>query len=273
MRGAAWSIMLALPGAVYPQVAAPPRAVTSVKPNGTCGYGSARASLTPGHLQLTCTSLRSLIATTYTKGLSTSRRVEVLGGPPWLDKERFDIAIATDAPVKIEDLAGSVMRALLEDRFALKAHRENRDKPVYLLTVLKPSANLQVAKPGNCSAFSYEGDGSIPKGTNLCGYGSVKSRKTGPTINEWYGTTLDQFIGHFLEGQVGRPVLDRTNLSGRYDLRFEFDLPRPANGGDDPPVAADIFTLLREQLGLALKAGRGPVEVVVIDSISRPSPN
>jgi uncharacterized protein (TIGR03435 family) len=98
---------------------------------------------------------------------------------------------------------------------------------------------------------------------------------------EAQGATLDEF-SKVLRVVVGRPVIDKTGITGRFDIRVEFS----REGTDlaaiplkEPPSAADpggppsIFTALQEQLGLKLESGRGPVDTLVIDHIEKPSEN
>ena len=95
------------------------------------------------------------------------------------------------------------------------------------------------------------------------------------------GATLDEF-SKLLRMVLGRPVIDKTGITGRFDLRVEFARegtelaaihlvgPPPASDPAGPP---EIFTALQEQLGLRLESGRGPVDTLVIDHIERPSEN
>lgn len=185
---------------------------------------------------------------------------QVIGGPEWMDKDRFDIdgeIEGTDSPTDHEwKLA---MQHLLEDRFQLKTHSETREMSAYLLTVAKGGPKLQ---PGN-------GDPNVQQ----MGFGGA----VGQTM---YGggknASISDFVGELQRIVLSRPVIDRTGLTGRYDIRIEFTREdQNATGMTElgPDAAPNLFEALEQQLGLKLERGKGPVKVLVIDSVSSPSEN
>lgn len=192
------------------------------------------------------------------------RNFQILGGPGWIDSDKYDIVTKDEAKGPSEADLGKMtdaernefrdrmlgkLQVLLADRFQMKAHRETKELPVYELTVAKGGARLQAAADdgGGSNLSSRRGDDG-------------KSQITGkhfPIAN----------LARFLSGQVGRTVIDKTGLAGKYDFQLNF---APDMGDISGP---SLFTALQEQLGLKLDAQKGPVEVVVIDSVAKASEN
>jgi uncharacterized protein (TIGR03435 family) len=145
-----------------------------------------------------------------------------------------------------------MLQALFTERFNLVAHRETRELPIYVLTVDKGGPKLApTADPANNSTST--GRGSL-KG---------KAMKTAAFAKE-------------LSNSLGQSVVDRTGLTGEYDITLQWD-PEPVSG-TAPETAKlsehpDLFTGIRQQLGLKLEARKGPVEVLVVDQAERPSAN
>src|SRR5262249_24527213 len=107
----------------------------------------------------------------------------------------------------------------------------------------------------------------------LCGRGSYQRDGVRLSVDA-YGVTMSQFAGSTLgRAELGRPVIDRTGLEGRYDVHFDFrsDLAAP-NASETQDSPASIFSAMRE-LGLKLAAGKAPVDVLVVEGISRPTGN
>jgi uncharacterized protein (TIGR03435 family) len=148
-------------------------------------------------------------------------------------------------------LAGLMVQSLVENRFQFKFHRETKELPVYELTVAKNvSPKLPVSKDQN----------------------PVNRRVTRGEIDiEAY--PFATFV-YLLARQLDRVLIDKTNLKGRYDIKLQWSTELKA--GADPSSPSDrpsVFTALQEQLGLKLESAKGPVEVLVIDSVQRPSNN
>jgi uncharacterized protein (TIGR03435 family) len=191
-----------------------------------------------------------------------------LGGPRWLDTDRYDIQATAPGNAGLDQMYGPMTRALLEDRFRLKLHDEARKLPVYNLTVLKNPAKLKPIKDGSCIPIDLKNVLQSPPPPNYCGRNTVTRGPT--TIFDGYGVTVPEFIARALR-MLNRPVIDLTRLTGRFDIHLEFvstDLP---NAGDDS--GPSVFTAVQEQLGLKLSASTGPVEVHVIDHVERPAGN
>jgi uncharacterized protein (TIGR03435 family) len=174
---------------------------------------------------------------------------QIAGAPPWLDTDRYDIEAKTGRPEKITPKQmPQLMQELLGERFHLKFHRETREISVYALTVAKGGPKLKLAA---------EGEGA--------GMNTHPRSKTSQAVAT--ATSMD-LLAKYLGNRLGRIVVDKTGLSGDYDFTLEW-APDAAADSTAPP----LVTALREQLGLRLESQKAPVEVLVIDAISRPSEN
>jgi uncharacterized protein (TIGR03435 family) len=229
---------------------------------------------------------------------------QISGGPGWLASDRFDIVAKIEAGVQDAMPAGPpapgqpptplqlMIRSLLAERFKLAAHTETKDQPIYALVLarsdgrlgpdLKKSdtdcAALMAAMRGRGPGRSMPPPGPPQPGERMpCGI------RIGPGNMAVGGMTLAQFansLGMF----VGRVVLDRTGLTGNYDVNLTWtpdqmpqrgpgtpaDQPIRINGVDIDPNGPSIFTAVQEQLGLKLDSQRGPVEMLVIDRAEHP---
>jgi uncharacterized protein (TIGR03435 family) len=216
----------------------------------------------------------------------------MLGGPPWLASDFYELTAKADGNAHRAEMEGPMLRALLEERFKVKVHKESRDTPVYALTVAKSNSKLQPVKEGGCLPYDTDHwlDMRAPVKSSdpeYCGTAMVTASDRGTMIVHYYGVTTAELAGRMLVSYVDRPIIDKTGLTGRYDIRLEFvmgdapagmvflngvpvtDLPKPS---DDSP-GPSIFTALQEQLGLKLTPDRGPIEVLVIDQAEKPSDN
>jgi len=265
--------------------------VASIKP-ASPGAGPGRTlMLVPGGgLRANNVTLRMLIAFAY-----DVKDFEISGAPNWLNSERYDINAKPDAPdepASNTDLARMTahqgqafqnrvrqrLQALLADRFQLKIHRESKESPMYALVVAKNGPKLKEAAPREPppgqNAPEPPGRGS-PNGP-FRGLRMGRGQLTGG------GATL-AMLANVLSNQLGRSVVDKTELKGEYDFTLEWT-PEPGQGppfGTPPPDAApppdvsgpSIFTALQEQLGLRLESAKGPVEILVVDHAEKPDEN
>lgn len=222
----------------------------SIKPNSS-GVTARSFSIRPGQLAATNVTVRHVMWNAY--GV---RDDEIIGGPGWLATDRFDI-IATIGGNPTQSETRQMLRNLLADRFKLKVHSAIQEVPIYALVVARPDGKLgPKLRPaeGPCAEGRVGGPGGG------CGFkvgtGSMAGRNATPAR-----------IAGELAGFVGRRVIDRTGLTTGFDIELEWS---PDFQNDAGP---SIFTAVQEQLGLKLESTRGPVEVVVIDSVERPSEN
>jgi len=191
---------------------------------------------------------------------------QIVDGPDWLASARVDIdARASESgPPGVQLLER--LQSLLEQRFMLRAHREQRERPVYALVRANSNAALGPGlRPTACPDLPEDLARQRPCANISTGNGRMTLR----------GMPLDQFLP-FLAPQVSRVVVDRTALAGRYDIELAWTPDMPASNGIDAsadPNGVSIFTAVQEQLGLRLEPARAPVDVLVIEHIEQPGPN
>jgi uncharacterized protein (TIGR03435 family) len=245
--------------------------VTSVKPNRT-GDRSSRFQLLPGgRFVATNTTVRALLQAAYRFDFLP---FQVVGGPSWLDSERFDVEGRGGTSASPADV-DAMVRLLLVTRFKMAYAKETRDMPVYHLLVRgdgRPGPQLRPAsKPCDRTPISVNVPAPDPNAPPRCG-----ARFTRGTLGqkiEGVGATLDE-LAQRLSGPVQRIVVNRTGLAGAFDYELEFtpdNNQAAANAGADTGLA--LFTALQEQLGLRLESARGPVDVLVVQSAERPEEN
>jgi uncharacterized protein (TIGR03435 family) len=195
---------------------------------------------------------------------------QILGGPPWLSSERFDIDAKVDDAVaaQLEKLSydqsnlirQKMVRQLLADRFKLAVHTETKEFPVYALMVAKGGPKLTASKD------SGKGTGTSSNNGRL-------------TATDMTMTKLAQALTQILSREVGRIVIDNTGLQGKYDLALTWSPDNHsanftnASADNTAPLGPSIFTAVKEQLGLKLESTKAPVEVLVIDHIEPPTEN
>jgi len=208
---------------------------------------------------------------------------QIIGGPDWIRSDRFDINAKMNAaiPTITYQEVQLMVRSLLEDRFQLKWHQEMRELPVYNLVVAKgglkmrPSGDQTPPDPNHADLFfdSIEArSASLPRGAVRLATGPDSSALIGNSARIASLVTL-------LQGQADRIVFDRTDLKELFDFDLLFSnevkVPRAANDGaldSGGQTAPSLFTAIQE-LGLRLEPSKAPLEVVVIDSVQRPSEN
>jgi uncharacterized protein (TIGR03435 family) len=253
---------------------APIYAVASIRPvQGGDSSQQVTFRYTPDGMIAKNMTLQLLIRTAY--GVYDS---QIVGAPNWLDATEYDIEAKTDdseaetlqrlgvAEAKLE--RQHMLQALLADRFKLIVHHESREGPLFVLVVARDGPKFQRSGPdtdGSAGPKLVEGNGKL----------IFHDAPIAPLV-----TMLSQ--------QLGRIVLDKTGLKGKYDFALqwtpdEFDLPasdgiassQQGNEGASSAVSTggSIFTALQEDLGLKLESTKGPVDVIVIDHVEEPSEN
>jgi bla regulator protein blaR1 len=214
-----------------------------------------------GGLTATGVTLKMLIMNAY-----SIAAYQISGAPNWVGTERWDIEAKTEGvqgflpPAQFNVL----LRHLIEERFQIKSHRKSKKLPAYALVVTRTGSKLT----------PHLAD-STARPTDRFGFGSATFSNM-PVVDLARQLTLD----------LGRPVLDRTGLAGRFDFSLEWT-PASNEGGADafglppraePPSPVDsnkpsLFTALEEQLGLKLESTKSPVDILVIDRVERASEN
>ena len=252
--------------------------VASIRPNKS-GDNMTRMMIKPDGLSATGATLDMLIQNAY--GV---RYFQISSSPSWFKSERYDIEAKMDSSV-VEQLrklsddqreaeTRRMLRALLADRFQLKLHSDTKELPVYALIIAKNGPKLQVARPGDTYPNGFKG----PDGGGGAGVMFMEG-SGGPVRGQ--GIPISNLV-HLLSQQLGRTVLDKTGLTGKYDFTLQWT-PDESQGPPGPPgmdaapppdsLGPSIFTAIQEQLGLKLESQKGPVEILVIDHAERASEN
>jgi uncharacterized protein (TIGR03435 family) len=270
--------------------------VASVKTNKSGPMMSMMRPI-PSEFRMTNIPMRILIMQAYRLS-----NYQLVGGPGWLDSERFDI-VAKAPSGSPPDQTMLMLRGLLADRFKLKVHGETREAQIYALVMARNDGRLgpKLSKSADdCEKILAErraaaqaaragGAGPVPftmPGPNEKPVCTMSMRPTPvpngpPLMNLRAGGQPIQLLVSQLSSMVNRRVVDRTGLSGLYDFELQFSMQSvfgglnttPA-GGTTPTAPIDdgptIFDAVRE-LGMKLESERGPVEHLVIDSVERPT--
>jgi uncharacterized protein (TIGR03435 family) len=235
--------------------------VATIKPTAPNPSGRWIRMVTAHELGAHNQQARNLLA--YAFNLSPQA---VLGGPDWVDSERYDILAKTSGekrPVLEQQMA--ILRALLIDRFKLTIHREQKELPIFTLTVARGGAKL---KPTTVSPDS------TPEGPPALIFSVTPSTIRLPARY----ATMAEFASVLQRAALERTVVDRTGLTGRYDFDFAFTPDESLFGGafgnpTENVTEPGLMAAIEQQLGLKLTATRGSVEALVIDHIERPSAN
>jgi uncharacterized protein (TIGR03435 family) len=241
--------------------------VVSIKHN-TSGLPGFSGGLVPGgRLEFVNTPAARLIRLAYPTQTS-----ELVGAPDWVMSERYDVTAVTNPQTTRAEIQ-QMLKALLAERFRLVVHQETRERPTFSLVLARSDRRLgpQIRRIDlDCAAVEAANRKNEPvplaaNGAPPCGIFQQGS------IYKAGGITMALFSQE-LSSAAGRVVVDRTGLTGNYELTLRYSTQTPAGSGsaDDPP---SIFTALQEQLGLKLEPSSTPVPVLVIDQVDHPTPN
>jgi uncharacterized protein (TIGR03435 family) len=233
--------------------------VATVKRN-TSGDANSGSRVRPGGISISNMTIKDVLMWAY-----QIRGFQLSGGPGWIDSEQYDIEAKppsnTDPQQQI-----LMLQTLLRDRFSLELHRETKMLPVYELTIAK--GGMKLKDEGNC--ISLEPGQKLEQGQKIsdtCGYNMLGRGRFDAT-----STSMGD-LAKYLSPVLGRQVVDKTGVSGRFPVHLTF-IPDVAAVPDDPGNhGPSIFTAVQEQLGLKLDSAKGPVEVLVIDHVEHPSEN
>jgi uncharacterized protein (TIGR03435 family) len=267
--------LLALAACALPAQTTPPPAfeVASIKPSAPPPNDrmTVRMRYDAGRVNYGNVSLKDVLSTAY-----RVRRNQI-SAPDWMDDERFDIVATKPADVP-SALMPEMLQSLLAERFQMKVHRENRERPVYVLVVAKDGAKLKPSEHLGRPATGLDGAPMAVRGSVSLSQGHIQFR----------GATL-ALVADFLSNALGRPVTNETALDGEFDIELGVAMeelpglrrmPPPtldaAPGGaeaENRPApetapAASIFTAI-QQLGLKLEARKAPVEFLVVDAAEK----
>jgi len=240
--------------------------VASIKPGKpgartTFGVGNGGAS----EVNVT---LKALLAFAY-----RLQEYQILNGPGWVGSDRFNIeAKAADRNADPDQLR-LMLQSLFADRFKLVLHRETRQSNIYVLVTAKGGPRIRVSLDQiSPTVNGPSAPGAGPnRGVMRMGGGSVIGNAVPLSL---FASLLSQ--------RLDRPVVDKTNLTGRFDIQLQWtpdvgENPLSPSGDPLPPPTdisgPSIFGAIQEQLGLKLEAARGPVEVLILDQVEKPSGN
>jgi uncharacterized protein (TIGR03435 family) len=211
---------------------------------------------------------------------------QVLGGPAWIDSDGYNIEAKAQGRAS-KDQVLLMMQSLFEDRFHLQTHQETKELPSYTLILAKGGAKLSSPKEGGCRDYGISPlspqEARQVRPPPPCGHPVTLSYATGAIVQ---GGDLPMVeLIKMLSELVGRPIVDKTGVVDNFDVHLEFypdettpGMHAPRRTGD-PGGRAELapgpsmMAALQEQLGLKLESTKGPVEVLVIDHVERPSGN
>jgi uncharacterized protein (TIGR03435 family) len=270
--------------------------VASVKINKSGPMMSAMRTV-PSEFRVTNVPLRLLISLAY-----RASSYQMVGGPGWIDSERFDIVAKAPAG-STPDQTTLMMRGLLADRFKLKVHTETREVPIYALVLARSDGKLgpklskstddceKILAERRAAAQAARAGGAGPVPFNMPGPNEKPvctiSMRPAPVTNgipllvfRGGGQPMQALVSQ-ISGSVNRLVVDKTGLTGLYDFELQFSmrgqmpLTTQGAGSTNTPTAPiddgpSMFDAVRE-LGLKLESERGPVEHLVIDSVEKPA--
>ena len=260
--------------------------VVSVKTfvaDGNRRVGGEISVLPGGRFSAPSATLRGLITAAY--GVLD---IQVVDSGKVLGNGRFEIEGRTRPDVSVSD-ARLMLQSVLVERFGLVTHRETRELPVYVMTVARgdrtPGPGLRQSGP-ECAL--PKGPAGVPppppppggpivgRVLALNGFasrcGSLFFNSTAGAHWSLRETTL-QLVAERLVDFLGRPVLDRTGLTGNFDVDLSYTPDNPAVDVTTPSNAPSLTTAIREQLGLRLEPSKAPVDVLVIDRVKPPTEN
>ncbi len=266
------SALLATAGILCPaqdHAGTPGFEVVSVKPSSSAAQGSS-VRLTPGgRLIAQNATLQLLVTTAY-----QIRDFQLVGGPSWIRSDRFDIEAKSSGNPNADQVSG-MLQVLLADRFHLAVHHDTKELPVYRLLKAKGGPKLSSSREGSCTPMVPPPLHPDPATLRPCGgFNLARNFLMGG------GASVEKLAAS-LSRVLGQTVLDQTGIEGAYDvtLRWTPDDTQaflsPANPSEtkSDDSGPSLFTAIREQLGLRLEAGRGPVKVLVVDRAESPSAN
>jgi uncharacterized protein (TIGR03435 family) len=293
-------VLLSLIAVSHAQIETAPKPrfeVTVVKPcTGQAGLGRggrAAAESLVARIDLGCQSVKSLIAMAYFRyadahdndhaDAEALRENRIQGGPSWMNSDLYRIDAKAEGTPNQAMMLGPMVQMLLEDRFRMKFHIESKEASVYVLTVGKGGPKLQMAKEGTCTPLDIDHLPSFPKPgqplPKLCGQFS------GDYI---YGTSIPMLCRQ-LSFLLGRPIIDKTAISGVFDIYLDSYIenirpltpdgtPAPIDPSAPPPrIDPDVefraALISFRKLGLDLAPKRDAISYFIVDQIERPGEN
>jgi uncharacterized protein (TIGR03435 family) len=239
-------LLLALAAAALAQK--PEFEVASIKPTEPNYQGIRIIRPMPGNQSYMAKGmpLRAMMTVAYTV---TDR--QIAGGPEWIGNDLWDLNAKANRACTTDEIH-ALLAKLREERFKMKVRHEKRELPVWELVVDK-AHNMPVHDPNDIDRGPM---GLGPNGRGMAG-------KNLPM----------NYFAFVLSRMLDRNVIDKTGLPGYFDITLDFVRERPGDGVPPPEDGTTLFNALREQLGLRLVSGRGPVEFLVVEHVEKPTEN
>jgi len=246
MMGILLGVAIAV-GPLKAQTALPAFDVASVRPNES-GSPNSSSRFTGNRYTATNVSLVSLLRVAF-----AIQEFQIDGQPRWADLDRFDIVATIPEGGRSEDWP-LMVQTLLRDRFKLRFHREPREASVFALTVAKNGHKLTPADPSKCR-----------NPTGSCGFNGSPTQIDGTSVSTAQLATR-------LSRSIGVMVVDKTGLDALFDITLQWTVEDQFTGRG-ASASPTIFAAIQEQLGLRLESTKGPVDVLVVDSVEKPAPD
>ena len=224
--------------------------VVSIKPSNKPNTNKTYRRTPDGGFRAGNYSLKDLIRLAF-----DVRNFQIAGGPGWLDTERYNVQAKLEVPFNAlspegEERQRTMVQAMLQDRFELKVHKQNKDMNVYFLVLTQAVPKMK--RTGD----AREADTQMRDGNG-----------------QMWATKFDMSLfARYVGGELGLPVIDRTGLPGVYDFELTWN-PEEGKTSADTEFRPSLVTAIKEQLGLELKRGKGSVEVIMVDSAEKASAN
>lgn len=219
-----------------------------------------------GRFTATNNSLEMLVTTAY-----KLKDFQISGGPLWIKSAHYDVTAESPQTHVTPEQFRAMLRALLADRFKLVAHTETKEVPVYVLAPAKTGFKITAVTDVDCP--KYEAD-KLPCGAFYMGPTGLGGRNVSMS-----------FFTEALSNIVGRPVIDKTGFTGKFNVDLEYSpegvtafgpagfTPQGLAAGANADNKPSIFTALQDKLGIKLEPQKAPGEILVIDHAEKPTEN
>jgi uncharacterized protein (TIGR03435 family) len=264
-------VLYAIYGAFAQSVTSPAFEVASIKPN-TSGSDGGSIGRRGDAFAATNVPLTALLDYAYGPPGGSLLKEQIIGAPEWANTDRFEVQakLPRDGVAATIERTKQMLQSLLQERFQLKAHRESRNLPVYNLVLIKkgPKLSMDQTPPDPRQRFiqfssSRDQQATLPRGAMR-----LITEASGVTLS---GTAIPvSQVVSLLQGRSDRMIFDKTDFSGLFDIHLEFSPTATTSVTAESDVS--LFTAIQE-IGLKLESAKAPVEVLVIDSVLKPSVN
>lgn len=223
--------------------------VATVKASNPNDPGGQHISLRGRHVMLLDTTVEQFLLLGY-----SVQQSQLAGVPDWAKTTRWDVGGVPDVEGQpsLRQLQG-LIRMILAERFGLQLHAEQRDLPVFALTVARGGPKL-VENTSDPNGWMDQKNGEF----------------NGRHVETLRNASMAE-LALILQFHVDRPVVDHTGLRGRYDFKLQWTVDDAQAAAPDAPPG--LFTAIQDQIGLKLERVRSPANVLVIDKVARPGAN